>query len=472
MSQNALTEYSADSPRRLNLRDLLMVFFRRRWIVLGVTVPIIAFGIYGLITTSDSYTASSKVLIEARSLENPSFRPVVVEHDVLMSTAAQVAQSIPVAEKAAYMLEDSIPKLKADDPLFTTIHSAQDMRDLILKKISCGQVGESNILAINFSHRNPELALMVVGAVTKAYIEYSVESHQNLKALDYYSEQIQELRTEINDLLVQKVAIHDEAGVTAFRTNSSAGIEQMRNLEFSYYQSLSLRQGLEDKYRTMVKAMEIDPEYVPAAGNSEKTNVNVTKIALDNAIMDLARLRMTYNDSSQFVLRQIEYVESVRQLFQNERNGMVTDLKIEIEIAKAREASLAESLEKYRAELTAYPDIQRRVYAIDLQVDTQKDLMEALEIKRGEIRLKAEGDQRISNITPLNMPAIEFNVGGARKFIYLIFTIIIGTVLGLIVALLVDAQDHRIFDRRQAEIALDVPVLGAISPTELPPGWD
>ncbi len=40
---------------------------------------------------------------------------------------------------------------------------------------------------------------------------------------------------------------------------------------------------------------------------------------------------------------------------------------------------------------------------------------------------------------------------------------ILAVALGLVVALVVDAQDHRIFDRRQAENMLEVPVLGAIS---------
>jgi uncharacterized protein involved in exopolysaccharide biosynthesis len=461
---------SLESTGRLNVRDLLMVFFRRRWIVLGIAVPIIAFGIYGLLTTTDSFTASSQILIEARYLENPSFRPVVVEYDILMSTASQVAASIPVAAKAALILEDSIPILKANDPQLTTINSTQDLRDLILKKISCGQVGESNILAINFTHRNPDLALMVVGAVTDAYREYSVESGQNVKALDYYNEQIKELQAEINDLMVQRVAIYDMAGMTAFQVNNSAGIQQMRQVEYAYHQARSTRQGLEDKYNSLALAVASDPDYVPSTGAREKTTILSAKITLDDAIMELAKLRMSYNDSSTFVVRQTEYVERARQVFDAERQGIVTDLRLELEIERAKEISLLESLGDYKAELTAYPDIERQVYAIDLQVDSQKELLKALQIKRGEIRLKAEGDQRISNITPLNQPSVGFDVASGQKFIYLIFTTIIGIILGLVVALLVDAQDHRIFDRRQAESALEIPVLGAISPSEMSSG--
>lgn len=450
-----------------------MVFFRRRWVALGISIPIIAFGVYGLISTSDSFTASSQVLIEARQLENPALsRQPIVEYDILMSTASQVAQSIPVAEKAAALLMESIPKLKADDPQFTAVNSEQDLEELILKNINCGQVGESNILAINFSHRNPDLALLVVGAVTKAYIEYSVESHQNVKAVEYYSEQIKILKAEIDDLLAQRVAIHDEAGMTAFQTNNSEGIHQMRNLEYSYYQAQSARKGLEDQYQTLMRAIEFDPDYLPSVGLRDKLSVNHAKSALDNALLELAKMRMTYNDSSRFVLRQVEYVESARQLFENERQGMVTDRKIELEIAQAEEASLGESLEKYRRELTAYPDVERQLASVDLQIATQKELLEAIEIKRGEIRLKAEGDQRISNITPLNQPVIGFMVGSGKKIIYLVFTVIIGIVLGLVVALLVDSQDHRIFDRHQAEVALEIPVLGAISSGQLPVGRD
>ena len=468
MNQFPQGENSAGAARKSNLRDFLIVVFRRRWIFLGIAVPIIGFGIYGLLTTTDSYTASAQILIEAAYLENPSFKPVIIEYDVLMSTASQVAQSIPVAERAATMLEDSIPKLQAKDPLLSEIRTPRDLRDVILRSISCGQVGESNILAINFSHRNPEFALLVVDAVTIAYIEYSIESRQNLKALDYYTEQINTLQDEINLLMEEKVAIFDRNGLSAFPVNNSAGIQQMRQIEYSYYEARSLRLGLENMNRTLVQAIAADPEYAPTPGSQEKASILRAKAELDQAVMDLAKLRMTYNDSSEIVLRQVEYVRRSREIFENERNGMVTDVSIQIDIARAKEAALFEALQNYRRELLAVPDIERQVYAVDLQVETQKDLLKALQIKRGEVKLKAEGDQRISNLVPLNQPTVDFSVGGGKKFIYLIFTAIIGVVLGFVVALLADSQDHRIYDRRQAESSLEIPVLGALSPPELP----
>ena len=100
------------------------------------------------------------------------------------------------------------------------------------------------------------------------------------------------------------------------------------------------------------------------------------------------------------------------------------------------------------------------------QAQTQLDLLESLHLKRGEVRLKAESDQRVSSVVSLNDPSINFDVAGSKKIIFLMISGILGLVLGSVAALLVDAQDHRIHDRRQAEQYLELPVLGAISPAE------
>jgi len=103
------------------------------------------------------------------------------------------------------------------------------------------------------------------------------------------------------------------------------------------------------------------------------------------------------------------------------------------------------------------------VESLDLQISTRQDLMETLQIKRGEVRLKAGSDQRISSLLLLNTPTLSMRVGGSKKFLYIGIAIVFAFTLGLIVAIFVDNQDHRIYDSRQAAQVLDVPVLGAVS---------
>jgi uncharacterized protein involved in exopolysaccharide biosynthesis len=243
----------------------------------------------------------------------------------------------------------------------------------------------------------------------------------------------------------------------------------MRAMEYSYFQARSRRQGIEDRYNRVVASIEADPGYVPTQGSTASSSSIVRASAvLDQAILDLAKLRMSYNDSSAFVVRQAEYVEETRAILHQVRSDYVRDLKVERDIARAEEQSLLDALNSYRSELLVYPQLEKEIETIDLQVDAQKSLLETLQLKRGEVRLKAESDQRISNIVLLNRPSIDLQVTGGRKLIYLMLASVFAVVLGLVAALLVDVQDHRIFDRRQAERTLDMPVLGAISYTQLP----
>jgi len=310
----------------------------------------------------------------------------------------------------------------------------------------------------------------VVGATTKAFIEYNVESQRNLSAIDYYSEQISAVHAEIDSLMEARVKIYNKAGLNGFKVHNSAGIQQMRNLEVSYYKIRAQREGLEKRYNMIVKAIEESPEYMPNMRTGENPNLVRANAILSEGIEDLDQLRIQHPDSSRFVRRQMEYVEDLRGNFERERESFVQDLRISLESMRQEEESQYLALKSYEAGILAYPEWERQLHSLDMRIDTHQDLLESLQMKLGEVRLKGESDQRISNITALNTPTIGVTVGGSKKLIYLVLASVLGVVLGLVVALLVDAQDHRIFDRRQAEQVLEVPVLGSISPGELPAG--
>lgn len=471
MNRSAITPYVAAAAQQRSLRDLLVVLFRRRWLVIGIAAPIIVFGIYGALTTIAKFTAGAEVMIEARAVEDPSFQQRPVEYDIVMSGAAQIAQSIPVATKAAAALWDSLPALKARSEVFADIETVDGLRDMILASVNCGQIGESNLLSINFEHVDAPFALMVVGALTDAFMQYTIEKGQNPQAIAYYDEQIAEAAGEIDQLLASRVAVFAKSGLNAFQVNNDSGIQQMRALESSYFKARSARIGAEDRYRGVVAAIADDIDYLPSLSTSGKNaNLIDARANLDKASMDLAALRLTYQEDSQQVQRQLQYVGEARRIFLSIRADFVRDLQIDVEIARGEEMALSESLGQYRAGLEAYPSLQRELYTLDLQVEAKRELMKALQTKRGEVRLKVQGDQRISNITPLNAPSIRMGVAGGKKILYLLVATIFALILGVLAALLVDMQDHRIYDRRQAEVVLDLPVLGTISPERVGAG--
>jgi len=371
---------------------------------------------------------------------------------------------MPVAEGAAHLAFDQVQTLFKEGIIPSPVETEAKLSNVIHRGLNCGPVGESNILSINFGNESPELALVVVEAATESFMSFWVKSKQNPLALEYYNEQIETIEAEIGKLLVQRAEIHTKEGLGANRTNNSAGIQQMRQMEYSYFQARSVREGLQDRVESTMSAIEADNTYMPSMSQSgARDGLMGMKANWNEAQLELARLQMSYQDSSVYISRQLEYVEKTWLLFKEARDDFIDDMNIELDMARAKESSLGEALAEYQEGLSKFPELEKAIASLDLKINTRTDLLEAVQIKRGEVRLKAESDQRISNITRLNQPAVDDRITGNKKFIYLILAGGLAFVLGLVVALLVDAQDHRIFDRRQAESALDLPVLGVIS---------
>jgi len=467
MTQYSPTEYHPEAAgRSWTPRDVLMMLFRRRWVILGIALPIIVFAIYGTLTTVDSYFAESQVLLETRNPEDPTFRNLGVDYDILMSTASQVASSIPVAERAAITLMDSLPALKASDPHFANVDSEAEMVDILGGGVRCSQVGESNILSIGFSSHSARFSLMAVAAITEAYITFTADSKNNPAALDYYTEQINIVLANVDDLLAQRTAIFKEGGLSAFKQNNTAGINNMREMEYNYLKTKSDRKTLEDRIRDIKLFIVDNPDYAPLIQGTNSANMSGALSNLNDAKLKLAALRLSYNDSSIHVVRQREYIERARDIFVAERNSYVANLEQELHQIRVKEREQLAAYSGYKADILAYPGIENQIQTIDIRIASRRDLLETLELKRGEIRIKSESDLRVSNIVPLNKPSMGASIGGGKKMIYLVLAGFLALALGLVAALFIDVNDHRIYDGRQAQNFLNLPVLGAISEIE------
>lgn len=463
MSDLVQVETRTLQEQKHTLRDILVIFFRRRWIVLAVAVPIIIFTFYGTLTTVDTYRASTQVLIEGRSAETPDFSQRGLDQALAMSTAAQVASSIPVATRAATALVDSLDILRKDDIRFQGDVGVDDFKMAILGGIDCSQVADSEILNISFSDANPRFALMVVAAVAEAYVEYSADSKRNEGAIQYYVERVDAVQDEINELVGQKAAVYEEGGVNAFRDNKVAAINNMRGLEAQYMKLRAQRMGLEKSYKTVQAAIEEDPFYIPRMARNANNAMLGAYSNYQEARMELEERKLSYNDSSLFVVRQQEYVDRAAEIFLTVRNGYVRNLREELEYAHTEEQALYEAYNEYQNQIMSYPEIESRLSSLDIEIDARRKLLEALQIKLGEVRMQAESDLRVSNIIQLNVPMLVEGVAGGKKLIYLVLASFLAIALGLVVALFVDINDHRIYSRRQAENLLELPVLGAIS---------
>ncbi len=299
--------------------------------------------------------------------------------------------------------------------------------------------------------------------MTDAYINFNMKNQQNSHALDYYTEQINDLQSEIDSLMSMRADIFTEAGYTNLNSNSTAGIGHIKSMEYKFLTTRSSRVGLETRIESIKSAIKKNDEFVPALTAGENQTLIGNRNALDLAKIKLAEIRSSYTEESVWVQRQIELVAFAKSQLILARDAYIQDLEIELDGMLEMEKSLQSAVVFQKADLIGYPEVERQVSSLDMRINTQRDLLETLQMKRGEVRLSAESDLRISNITKLDKPTLASSVAGGRKFIYVVLAGILGLALGLVAAMFVENQDHRIYDSRQAAKLLGLPVLGSVS---------
>ncbi len=449
----------------IDMKDLLAVVFRRRWVILAVALPIMVMAFIATLRSADVVTAGARVLIEASNSDQLQYTIARDDFNEVLATAAQVCMSLPVAEKAATALQDSIPHLAGTNADYVSKLSHVDLRDLIVNNLDCGQVGESRILRIMFSDPSARFALMADRAVTDAFIEYNIESQRNIPAISYFDEQIAAVQSEVDSLMTERAGILNASGYSTYRTSAQSDQSSTGNLELDYQRARSKRMALESTAQQVSAAMVANPEFIPVSDGQRSAVLMDLKLKLEDARMTMATLRTKYQDDAMIVVRQRQLISDARQQLITEEANYLKGLQIDLAQAREAERTYEEIVRKRQTSLESFPDVERRVDSINIQIDTKRDLLKSLQVRRGEVRVRADTDIRISNIIPLDMPTIDTAVGSGRKLLYLGLASIFAIVLGFMTAYFVESQDHRIYSGRQVEQYLEVPVLGAISDT-------
>lgn len=451
----------------VELKTLLGIFIRRRWIILGVALPIIIISTFVTLRTTEKATANARVMLIGKQPETPSFSIASTNWDMEMSSAAQIVISLPVAELAAEAMYDTVQTMLAHDTTFPDFETVYDIKNSLIGEVDCMQVGESNILSISYSHSDPRYALIAVKHVMESYMNFSIQRLKNQPAVDYYTDQIDNLHVAIDTFFQRRADIINEAGIAALTNNASGAVVHIQDLQNVMFKVRSERKALEARLRSIEAAILTDPSYIPSSIEGQDSFSPTFKIRLDRLATELAELRSKFKEGSgHLVIKERELAEIWKEL-DHERSLFILDLRVLIDEIVEKENSLVSSIMEQEELLEGFPDINRRLQALDVQIRSQLDLLEALELKRGEVKLSAGADMRVSNIVPLDEPFIKAAVVGSKKSLYLVLAGFLAVFLGLIAGWFIDNQDHRIFDRVQAAQALDVPVLGSISSDRL-----
>jgi len=453
----------------LSIRDIVFTLYRRKWIILAIAIPIILVGGLSLMRQTGSYTAAARTVVELNEVEAPRWNTKTgnIDYDRELSTLFNIAMSVPVVKNAAKALSDSIPVIMELNPKLVSLDQPDELAGFLFDKMDVSVVGESSILEFQFSSVSPRIALMAVGALRDAFINYYTYERQDDTAVEYYKDQIDLVRAEMDSFLVERTIAMEEAGYSSLTDELRYNVGQLTNLEDDLFDVMTKTQSLEIEYNRLLGFLDKDPRDFPMGQNENRSNTLVNWHRIVSKHEDeLNSLMSIHTPSSIPVKRQKELLDlSLKSLAQHQQN-YVESFHLQLLKARAEGESLQAIIATLKEKNRRGPVAYQKISLLDSEIVSLRELLQSLQGKRGEVRLSVMADERVSKLVNLSDPEIKEIISGGKTVIYLGLLIVFAFALGLVAAFLMDTMDHRVFAPDDIEENLKLPVFASITRTE------
>ncbi len=456
-------------PRGMSLRDIVFVLFRRKWLILAIAVPMIVVGSFSLFTRTRAYTAAASVLVELVKVDLPMWNTSGrnIDFDRSLSTLNNIAMSVPVGEIAAEVLQDSIPVIQQLDPKLTKLHQPGALRDFLLTNLDVSVLGESMILQFTFSSENPHLSLMAVRALRDAFVQYQVHGLKSKRAVAYYDEQIDDVRANIDSLLIRRGQVMKKAGYSSLDAEVRYDTGQLTDLEDRLREATSNRLTVQMQYEHLHKMLDGNPLDFPTGTDESKSYSLVSwRTTVAKHQDELDSILALHTDDSVPARRQRDILNRSIENLRREETAYVESLRMELDQARAREALLKEQVATLKTKNMRVPEAYRAVTLIDSEIESVRSVLRDLQVKRGEVRLAEGADERVSSVVSLTAPEIMENLSGGKTLVYFGLLVFFAVALGVAAALIRDNMDHRVYGPADVEDYLKLPVLASVSRTD------
>jgi len=224
------------------------------------------------------------------------------------------------------------------------------------------------------------------------------------------------------------------------------------------------RKSLESKFNQLSKYLEEDPRNFPIGFEESRSQ---TLMYWRNQVSqhddELARILTVYTKDSDVALRQQDLIrDSVERLSQEEA-GFVQSIQVEIQGLKAREEAIRAQIDLLQAKTRNSPLLYQTVSLIDTEIESLRGLFDDIQGKLGEVRLNEFADERVSNVMALTSPQLSSILSGSKTIIYFILLVVFTIALGIVAAFVLDGLDHRVYDPKDVEDHLKLPVFASVT---------
>jgi uncharacterized protein involved in exopolysaccharide biosynthesis len=228
----------APSNRGLVLRDVVVIFYRRKWQMAAWFV--LAFGAVALVTltTPAAYVAQAKLLLTIERTNaifspnedgNSFIKPQLSEET--LNSEIEILKSASLLKKVARSI--GLDRLIAaagdsntDEDQLEFIAASSLARNLEVKAIR-----GSNIIQVRFESADPQQAAQVINELCRLYVDRHLDMHESSGLYAFFQKQAEALRDTLQQVAAALRQFEAEHGLVAPQKQRELALQQLADYE-------------------------------------------------------------------------------------------------------------------------------------------------------------------------------------------------------------------------------------------------
>jgi succinoglycan biosynthesis transport protein ExoP len=448
----------------VNLREYWRIVRKRKFVVLVIAVILgifsTAFAILG--APAPLYTTECMIEIKReRLVEGIYSKTIAFEDSDDIETQIAVIKSYTVFEKVAEQMS-LIPRSspsKTDNQMkshvIATIEGLQS-------KVDVSRVKYSSVLNIKVTDHSAAFAQRLANTVALVYRELHGEQQtkRTREALRYIDDQMKEVRTRLRDAEDRFNRFSKDNELISIDLQSETQLKQTKEIQGELAKLEEERAELDT---LLSRLREFIKNPVGAGHNFDSIRANSRYQGANDTLVGLLLKRETL--LKDFTPKHPEVVAISNEISETARK-MEFMLELQLKSQERKQQDSSKELEKIDQKTKALLDKKLEYGRLKREVELYTEMTTLLERKNQEALIRrSEKPEEVNIVKPALLPTSPINP--PRTAATGAMGVIIGIVLGLIIAFVVETFDTSLGAIEDVEQTLGIPVLGVIPHVDL-----
>ena len=491
------TDKEYKQEKRSSLRDLAYVFFRRKWVIIGVflstVIPVTVYTLQIPLT----YQAKSRLLVKP-GRENIYVSPVgspeggnppiiVQRVGELISTEIQILKSRVLMERVvkemgiatlfSHMLPEDSRAVHAKEslPVEVAVNRA-------LSNLSARRIKGTDVIEVAFRSHDPDIPGKFVTTLVDRYLERHLEVHQSGKSYDFFKAQSDQLEQKLKTAARKLADFRKKYSIISFNQRKTATLDRYMAVRASKRgtdTAIKVTQKRIDEFKEELAKIP-DDRYLSRSEASDSSLTSSLKQRLAQLELDKLNFMTKYKPDHRLV-RIDKTIAKIKEMLAEEEKKFhgsvqtgasttyrriedrILDLEVDLEALHRKGVELEAELIEYGQELERLGRLEPQLRALERVVSVNEQNYKLYLTKFEESRVRDAMDAAemvsVSVIEPATAPLGPIPVS---KRLNIFVSMCIGCVAGLGLAFLIEYFDHTFKLSEDIKNNLKVPLLGTI----------